>query len=406
MTEVLKPADSAQLAEAVAWAAAEGVPLEICGAGSKRGLGRPVEAAYTLDVGGLAGVSLYEPDELVMSAGAGTPLKEIQEQLTEHRQQLAFEPPDYGRLLGGAAEAQTIGGVIACNLSGSRRVKAGAARDHFLGFKAVTGRGEAIKSGGRVVKNVTGYDLSKLMAGSYGTLAVFSEVTVKVLPAPEKLRTVLVYGLSDAEGVAVLSRAAGSPHEASGLAHLPAAAARRSAVGYVSGGGSSVTAIRVEGPAPSVEHRCRALKEMFSGAAAVEELHGSNSARFWREVTDTVDLLPQGTGFLWRLSVTPSEAPAISAVILEALGGEAFYDWTGGLVWLSLPPSEDAGHETVRGAVGGQGHATLIRAPAEVRARVPVFQPEAEALSRLNGRIKESFDPCRVLNPGRMQPNL
>jgi len=406
MAEVLKPADPAQLAEAVAWAAGEGAALEVRGAGSKREFGRPVAAERILDLGGLAGVSLYEPEELVLSAAAGTPLREIQNLLAQRCQQLAFEPPDYGRLLGGTPEAQSIGGVLAANLSGSRRIKAGAARDHFLGFKAVTGRGEAVKSGGRVVKNVTGYDLSKLMAGSFGTLAVLSEVTVKVLPAPEKIRTVLIYGQRLGDGVAALARAAGSPHEVSGLAYLDAAAARRSAVDYVSGPDRAVTAIRIEGPAPSVEHRCQALRAMFALTATVEELHGSNSARFWREITDVADLLPAGTEILWRLSLTPSAAPAVISAIRDALGGEAFCDWAGGLVWLSLPPTVDAGHEAVRQAVGGAGHAILVRAPAELRARVPVFQPEPEALARLTARIKESFDPRHILNPGRMYAGL
>jgi glycolate oxidase FAD binding subunit len=403
MAETLTPVDAAQLAEAVAWAAAGGTALEIVGGGSKRGLGRPVSASHMLDLSRLSGVGLYEPDELVLSAGAGTPLSEIEGLLAQNRQQLAFEPADYGRLLGGVPERQTLGGVLACNLSGSRRIKAGAARDHFLGFKAVTGRGEAIKSGGRVVKNVTGYDLSKLLAGSFGTLGVMTEVTVKVLPAPEKLRTVLVYGQGAADGVALLARAAGSPHEVSGLAHLGAGTAVRSVVGYVKDAGASVTAIRIEGPAPSVEHRVKALRDMFAGAAGVEELHGRNSAVFWRELTDVADLLPADAGCVWKLSLTPSEAPAAVGRIRDALGGEAFYDWAGGLVWLTLPAeAAAAGHETVRAAIAGHGHATLIRAPEAVRRAVPVFQPQPPSLAALAARIKHSFDPEGILNPGRM----
>src|SRR5688500_4452675 len=191
---------------------------------------------------------------------------------------------DYGPLLGAWTGEGTIGGVLSANLSGPRRIKAGAARDHFLGFTAVSGRGEAFKSGGRVVKNVTGYDLSKLMAGSFGTLAALTEVTIKVHPAPEKLRTVLLFGLDEERGVAALAQAGGSPHEASGLAYLPAESAKRSKASYVAGAGGSVTAIRVEGPGPSVEHRCRALREELKGFGANEELHGMNSARFWQEV--------------------------------------------------------------------------------------------------------------------------
>ncbi len=406
MAETFKPTAAEQLAEVVAWAAAEGRPLEILGAGTKRGLGRPVEAEHAIELSDFTGVSLYEPDELVLTAGAGTSLKEIEGLLTQNRQQLAFEPADYGPLLGAPAEAQTLGGVLASNLSGSRRIKAGAARDHFLGIQAVTGRGDVIKSGGRVVKNVTGYDLSKLLAGSFGTLAVLCQVTLKVLPAPEKSRTVLVYALSDADGVRALAEAAGSPHEVSGLAHLRADTAMRSSVDYVNGTATAVTAVRVEGPGPSVDHRCRALKDALSSFGAVEELHSFNTTRFWREVTDVVDMLEPEHDTIWKLSLTPSLAPAVVAQIREALDCDAIYDWAGGLVWLTLPASADAGHEVVRAAVGDHGHATLLKAPAAVRAQVPVFQPQAEALARLTARVKESFDPNGILNPGRMYKDL
>ena len=193
----LKPANEAEVREAIADALAAKTPLEIRGAGTKRALGHPTNGTRVLDMTQLSGIPLYEPDELVLRALPGTPLSEVEARLTQHGQMLAFEPPDYAALLGAVAGAQTIGGVIACNLSGPRRLKAGAARDHFLGFRAVSGRGEIFKSGGRVVKNVTGYDLCKLIAGSYGTLAALTETTMKVLPAPEKMRTVLVFGLDE-----------------------------------------------------------------------------------------------------------------------------------------------------------------------------------------------------------------
>lgn len=396
----VRPDSADQVFELVRWAAAERKPLGVRGAGSKDGLGRPVDADTRLDLGGLAGVSLYEPEELVLSAGAGTPLEEIRQLLFENRQQLAFEPMDAGPLFGAPAGRQTIGGVIGANLSGPRRIRAGAARDHLLGFHAVSGRGERFKSGGRVMKNVTGYDLSKLMTGSFGTLAVMTDVTLKVLPEPEKIRTVLLFGCTDEEGVRALSAAAGSPHETSALAHLPAALAARSAVAYVSGAGASVTAIRIEGPAPSVEHRCAALRAELSRFADSEELHGHNSRQFWQEVRDVAPLLPDPDRVLWRLSLTPSEAPGRIARLAGTLALEALYDWAGGLVWLSLPEVADG---AVRAAVAGHGHATLWRAPAETRRVVPVFQPQPAPLAALNRRIRESFDPHGILNPGRME---
>ena len=250
MIETLKPGNPAEVLEVLAWAAAEQEPIDIAGAGSKDALGRPPSAARRLDLSHLDDVALYEPEELVMTAGAGTPLGEIDARLAAAHQMLAFEPPDYGPLLGAAAAGATIGGVLACNFSGPRRVTAGAARDHFLGAKGVSGRGEAFVCGGRVVKNVTGYDMCKLLAGSWGTLAAMTEVTIKTVPVPEDTRTVLILGLDDAAAVGALGRAARGRCGASGLAHLPAWAAASSGLPEVAGAGAAVTALRLEGARP------------------------------------------------------------------------------------------------------------------------------------------------------------
>jgi glycolate oxidase FAD binding subunit len=408
LAERLRPKNADELLDAVKWAVAEASPLEVIGAGSKRALGRPSQADHTLDLSRLSGIGLYEPNELVLGAAAGTPLIEIEKALAEERQMLAFEPPDLGPLLGGEAGKATLGGVVACNLSGPRRIKAGAARDHFLGFEAVSGRGEAFKAGGRVVKNVTGYDLCKLIAGSYGTLAVMSSLTVKVLPAPEKTRTMLIVGLDDAKAVAAMAAGLGSAHEVSGAAHLPAALAARSGVSYLSQAGGAVTALRVEGPGPSVEHRCAALREALGGSGATEELHGHNSSAFWREVRDVSFFAGSDERIVWRISVPPSEGAGVVAAIAQDIGAaEALYDWGGGLIWLAMPLSEEAGAAAVRGAVAASGgHATLFRAPADIRAAVEVFQPQDAALAALTARLKENFDPRGVLNPGRMQAGV
>src|SRR4051812_42504093 len=265
-TPSLRPADAAQALEAVRWEVAEEAPLELVGAGTKRGLGLPFQATHTLDLSALTGVGLYEPEELVLSAASGTPLAEIEALLDGRRQQLAFEPPDYGALLGSGAGRQTIGGVLSCNLAGPRRIKAGAARDHFLGCQGISGRGEAFKAGGRVVKNVTGYDLPKLVAGAYGTLTVLTDVTIKVLPAPADTLTVLVRGLDDATAIRVMTLALQSSYEVSGTAHLPAALA-----GTVEavGANTAVTAIRLEGFGPSIEYRAGKLHELLGGFGTV-----------------------------------------------------------------------------------------------------------------------------------------
>ena len=405
MSETLKPETAEQVLDAVKWAAASESPLAVKGQGSKEGFGRAIEADCRLDLSGLTGIGCYEPNELFMTAGAATTLAEIEAALRQNNQQMAFEPADLGILLGGEGDAGTIGGAIACNLAGPRRIKAGAARDHFLGFNAVSGRGETFKSGGTVVKNVTGFDLSKLIAGSFGTLAVMTEVTFKVLPAPEKTRTVLVLGLSDQDAMKAMAKALGSSHEVSGAAHLPEAAAKGSKVSHVAGTGRSVTAFRVEGPGPSVEHRCRALTALLGGGASVEELHSENSALLWREICD-VRLLDGDGGNgrqIWRLSVPPMNGAGVAEQLTAGTGASVFYDWGGGLIWLTMDATPDAGHETVRRAVeAAGGHATLVRAGADVRNRVPVFEPQTGALREITARIKEGFDPKGILNPGRM----
>ncbi len=407
MAETWKPETTEPVAEAVAWAAAEETPIEVFGRASKRGLGRPVQASHGLDLSGLTGITLYEPEELVLSARAGTPLAEVEAALAEKNQALAFEPADLGPLLGGAAGAGTIGGMLACNLAGPRRIKAGAARDHFLGFEAVSGRGEVFKSGGRVVKNVTGYDLCKLLAGSYGTLAAMTDVTIKVLPAPEKTRTVLVLGLDEALALAAMTRALASAHEVSGAAYLPADLVLESEVSYVREARAGVTALRVEGPAASVAYRCAALREELSDLGPTEELHGQNSALFWRELRDVRPFWNRPDYFIWRLSVPPQEGPGVVARIQPPGNHSHYYDWGGGLIWLALEPSADACDLAVREAVVPcGGHATLIRASDSTRASIPVFQPQDPALAALTRRVKESFDPRGVLNPGRMVAGL
>ena len=404
MSEILTPKNATEVLDAVKWAMDSAVPGEVAGAGTKRAYGRPPQAATRLDLSGLSGIDVYEPNELVMSAGAGTPMAEITAALADNRQQLAFEPADLGPLLGTAASGGgTVGGVVACNLTGPRRIKAGAARDHVLGFKAVSGRGETFKSGGRVVKNVTGFDLSKLIAGSFGTLAVMTEVTLKVLPRPEKTRTVLIMGADDRAATEAMGAALGSPFEVASAAHLPADAAARSAVSYVAEANAPVTAVRVEGPGPSVDSRCKSLRELLKRFGDIEELHSRNSGALWREVRDAAYFAGETESQVWRVSVPPASGARVAADILAARPGRAFYDWGGGLVWLALNPTDDAAHETVRRAVAPTGgHATLIRASASVRAAVPVFQPQEAALAALTKRIKEAFDPGGVLNPGRM----
>ena len=389
MGDIFKPESETQVLDAVKWAASGNAQaLAVRGHASKDGLGRPVAADSVLDMSALSGIELYEPEELVLTARAGTSVAEVQAALDEAGQMLAFEPWSPEHIYG--TEGGTVGGLFAAGQAGPRRPLAGAARDHLLGFRAVSGRGEVFKSGGRVVKNVTGFDLSKLMAGSMGTLAVMTEVTLKVLPKPEKARTILVFGAS--EPGQAMRDAQNSPYEVSGVAHLPGEIAAKSGVSYVSSAGAGVTAVRVEGPAPSVEARCLALRDLLRGHGEVEELHTHNTHALWREIRD-VRLLPNDQA-LWRVSVPPTEGPAVA----EKLWGEHYFDWAGGLIW-TTQALVDA--ERVRGAFK-EGHATLMRAPDDVRASVDVFQPQEDGIQALTGRLRAGFDPHGILNPGRM----
>jgi len=400
MISLLKPRDGNDVEAAVQCALAEGKTLEIVGHGSKRGIGRAAQWDLSLDLSDLSGVTLYEPDELVLSAKAGTPMAEIEALLAANNQELAFEPIDYGPVFGAAPNLDgksrgTIGGVLAANLSGPRRIKAGAARDHFLGFTAVSGRGETFKSGGRVVKNVTGYDLCKVLAGSWGTLAVMTDVTVKVLPRAETEETVLLLGLDDAAATRAMSAAMGSSNDVSGVAHCPAPLA----ASIQAEAGTAITALRLEGVAPSVVHRRRALEALLKPFGEVAILEESRSRALWKAVRDVRPFAGSDRA-LWRISVAPTRGHEVAAAIGE--DAEYFYDWAGGLIWAALPAADDGGAARVRRAVAGSGHATLIRAPAGIRASVPVFEPQDADLAALTKRVKESFDPKGVFGPGRM----
>src|SRR5579872_4829318 len=341
------PANIDELRDAVATALAAEEPVELVGGGSKRGLGRPLQTPHLLDLSGLSGIREYEASELVLTAGAATPLAEIERTLAAHDQMLAFEPPDWRALLGVPDEdsaGPTLGGVLACNLAGPRRIKAGGARDHFLGFRAVSGRAEAFKAGGKVVKNVTGYDLCKLLAGSYGTLAALEEVSVKVLPRRETVATVLFSGLEPAAAVRLMSAALGSPHEVSGAAYLPAGTAMPLAVSIKSG----AVALRVEGPAPSVAFRREALVQDHKTVGTAELLGASESLALWRAVGEAAPLAGLGERAVWRISVAPSRGAELAETVGRALDVSWFLDWGGGLVWAAVPEAGDGGAGIIR----------------------------------------------------------
>lgn len=374
--QTLIPETELELAELIASA---DCPFRIEGGGT-RPLGVLSNAAV-LKTTGLSGIELYEPGALTLVARAGTSLAEIEATLDAENQRLAFEPMDHRPLLGTSGEP-TIGGVVAANVSGPRRIQTGACRDHLLGVRFADGQGQIIKNGGRVMKNVTGYDLVKLMAGSFGTLGVLTEVSLKVLPKSHATGVLLTEGLSDAQAVKALSTALGSPYEVTGAAHL-----------QIGLDGAPVTMIRLEGFENSVAYRAGQLQKLLSDVGRFSlETNPDRTRAGWRYVRDVAPFHGR-EGEVWRLSVKPSDAPDIVARIGHA---EAVYDWGGGLVWLLV--ADGVPHVSIRAAVAERGgHATLIKG----QSAAP-FPPLPSPVAALQDGLRRKFDPRGLFNPGLM----
>ena len=369
-------------------------PVLVQGRGTKLGMLRPVQAARSLSTRELTGITLYAPQELIVATRAGTTLPELEAKLAESGQHIIAEPPDLSGILGDGA--QTIGGVVATNLSGPRRIAWGAMRDHVMGVRAVNGAGEVIRSGGRVLKNVTGLDLCKLLTGSHGTLAVLTEITLKVLPAPELTGSLVLPVADAARAVAALSAALSSPYGVSGAAFLPADAAAR--VPELAGAGP-VAITRIEDFAKSVTYRLGRLQAELGGSLLADEA----SKSVWRAIRDAAPLRTERGDAVWRISVRPSNGPAALSVITEA-GGRGFLDWGGGLVWVAGAPEMHGA--VVAAARAGGGTWTVLRAPEGMRAAVDVVPPEPEPLARISRRVKAAMDPHGILNPGRLYAGL
>ncbi len=398
-SEIHYPENEAEVSRMVGEANVARSPIEIRGGGTRAALGRPIKVAAALSTARMSGITTYDPAELVMAARAGTPLRDIQAALDSHGQMLTFEPMDHRPLLGSQGQP-SIGGVFAGNVSGPRRLSAGAARDSLLGVRFVNGTGDIVKCGGRVMKNVTGLDLVKLMAGSWGTLGVLCEVTFKVLPKPERAVTIAVSGLNDAEAAHAMAAAMAMSVEVSGAAHLPESVTGRFLDGRLPDG--PATLLRLEGLRPSVEVRAQRLTATMRTFGPVERIEDDDTALVWRQIRDVKPFGARPQTVVWRVSVAPMAGHQLVAALRLKTGVDAFYDWQGGLVWLAM--EQDCEADLVRTyvrALGG-GHATLVRADAATRAAVPVFEPQVGALEALAGRLKRQFDPNGILNPGRM----
>jgi glycolate dehydrogenase FAD-binding subunit len=383
MTTPLTPSTEADLAEAVATAAAKATRLRITGGGTRAALGQAIETDAILSTSALTGIALYEPGSLNMVVRAGTPLAEVTAALDAENQQLAFEPMDHRALLGSTG-TPTVGGMVAAAISGPRRTLVGACRDHLLGVRFVNGRGEVLKNGGRVMKNVTGLDLAKLMCGAYGTLGVLTELSLKTLPRAETARTLAFENLTVAQATALFCTALGTPYEISGAAYI---------------GGTAY--LRLEGFEVQVNNRSTQLQALFK-AHENSVIEGTSHAALWSDIRD-VTALSGRAGSLWRLSVKPTDAARIVTQMNTTLQAEAALDWGGGLIWLAVPESHPNPATQIRETLAEcGGHATLIRGDTTLRRTASVFQPHSPALAKISSGLREKFDPQNILNPGLM----
>ena len=390
MSEALAPTRESEVVEAIRDACAQGVKLDIVGGDTRRGLGRPRGGGRQLSSAALSGIVFYAPAELTLSAKAGTTIETIEAAIVERDQILPFEPMRPRALWNCGAEP-TLGGMVATNLSGPRRLSAGAVRDGVLGLRLVNGLGQAIQCGGRVMKNVTGLDLTKLNCGALGTLGVLTEATIKLAPKPEAEATLVIRELGDTKAIEAMTRALGSPFGVSGAAWLGSGMGRE----------FSRTLMRLEGFVDSVDYRAGRLASLIGEFGEVAALTGEESAALWRSVRDAEFIAEPRDRAIWRVSLAPSRAAPFVAGLAETALAHA-YDWGGGLVWVATAASESAASAVRRAVASAKGHATLMRAPDSLRAAVEVFEPPSALGLRLSRDLKQSFDPDGVFNFGRM----
>ncbi len=389
MDKIFSPKDEAELAQIITKAKSDNISLRIKGGGTRQGLGNFIKTDAILSLKNISGISLYEPDALTLVAKAGTSIKEINKLLKKEGQRLGFDPMDHRAIYHSSGEP-TIGAIIAANISGSRRIIAGGARDALIGVRFINGSGEIIKNGGRVMKNVTGLDLVKLMAGSFGTLGVLSEVSLKLLPIAQRELSLIINGQSLEKAISTMSKALGSPFEITGAAFLP------------NEKDEAKTCLRIEGFSSQVDYRLKKLSELLVKGEKIEILEGKLHEKLWQSIRD-VKTFKNSKKPLWRLSIKPSDAPAISNQLSKITAADMIFDWAGGLIWAQLQDEDNAQADAVRHIIKQfGGHATLVRGSDELREVVDVFQPEQEMVAKLSSSIRQKFDPSGILNPNLM----
>lgn len=424
MPELLEPQNETEIKEMIKRAAFHNLGLQITGGGSKETVGLQQQTSSLLTTGSYSGITRYEPSELFLTAKSGTAVAEIEAALEVNNQMLAFEPLDFNSTFWQGQRQGSIGGVFATNLCGSRRLSAGSARDHLLGIKFINGLGEGIKAGGTVLKNVTGYDVCKLVTGSWGTLGVLTEITMKVLPIPEALNTIVLYGLNHNDAIKLLCSAYGTPYEVSGGMHIEASLTKHFDTPGIKNAEASITLIRIENFSNSVAYRVDKLSTELSSHSNIDMtdvhiLDHEPSLSLWREIRALKFLTssaapgkgtlsdPQAgpkTGPVWRLSTAPNKGGQLLDAIRQThREAQAAFDWSGGLIWLIMPTNETLGDVAIRNAIKSLGgHATLIKGNQSEPRKVDVFNPLDKVTTRLSAKLKAAFDPVGILNPGRM----
>ena len=394
--DILSPTSLEEVRDIIRNCLSDETSLSISGTGTKSSIGNPVIADAQMQLSAMSGIITYEPEELILVARTGTSLAEIDALLAAHNQMLSFEP-FHPESLYDCATSGTIGGMVGAGLSGPRRIASGGVRDYLLGFNAVSGRGDIFQSGSRVMKNVTGYDLSKLMAGSFGTLAIMDEITIKVLPAPETSLSLVVSCLDLVSAQAACSAAFASAHEPTAACILP----REMASKLELDGDGYIAVIRLEGVSVSVTDRYAKMQKLLSAYGELTSLTEAKSVMLWQQIRDSA-VFDASDDQIWKVSVAPTACVDIMTDIQSSHNVRYFMDWAGGLIWLA--GSGDRLGADIRAAVEarGGGHATLVRASNSLRGNASVFQPQASALMALHTRIRRAFDPKQLLNPGRM----
>jgi glycolate oxidase FAD binding subunit len=394
---LLKALSETDVIEAVMAARARATTIEIVGAGTRRDFGRPVEATDMLDVSAISGIVTYEPDELVITAKAATTIAEIADAIGRTSQRLGFDPADWGPLFAAPAHAATIGGVVSASACGSARVRYGEARDHLLGYRAVNGLGESYKAGGRVVKNVTGFDLPKLMCGAMGTLGVLTEVTLRLVPATRLSMTLLACNVAPDAGFDLLRCAWTSAFGPTGLAYIPGSMS--ASFPEIGGIGAGAALIRIEGARAALDEKRTGVGALMPSIA----LENVEDEDIFRAIGDGRAFV-HSKADIWRVVVPPLAA----SLCAEEIGSATWLaDWAGGLLWIGVQPDDDEAATHIRfAALAHGGHATLMRGGASLRRRVPVFQPLNPALAALTKSVKAAFDPLGIFNPGRMHEGI